>query len=202
MNEHVTPWLNAYRDGELRGLRLRQVEAHLAQCPVCRAELDEITALSTLLQESPAAEGLMPVDRFVAQVGLRLPRRPERTAWQQVLETGWRLTPVGLLGAWAFVQTVFIVAGVVWLALWLGVGGETAAGLLPPAGSSWLAQLPSLSGATLTEIGRFGLSLLRGGGLLGWGSILNVALIAAIGLLYWTWLATWWARRQRQGRLA
>ena len=103
---------------------MRQVEAHLARCATCRAELEELRALAALLQESPAAESLTPPERFVAQVGLRLPRRPERPAWQRALETGWQLAPLGLLGAWAFVQAVFVVSSVVLGALRMGLGGD------------------------------------------------------------------------------
>ena len=91
MNEHVTPWLGAYHDGELKGHRLRQVEAHLSLCTACSAELEQLQMLRGLLQEHPVAEGLLPAERFVAQVGLRMVRRPEKPAWQRVLETGWRL---------------------------------------------------------------------------------------------------------------
>jgi anti-sigma factor RsiW len=202
MNQHVASWLGAYHDGELAGLRLRQVEAHLAQCETCRTELERIRALAALLQESPAATGLVPPDRFVAQVGLRLPRRPTQPAWQRALETGWRLVPLGLFGAWAFVQAVFAVAGVVMLALRLGVGGEALAGLLPPVKASWLAQVAQLSGASLSDVGRVILRMLGSGGPLGWGVTLNTMSLVVIGLLYWSWLASWWARHQhRQSRL-
>ena len=80
MNGHVTPWLATYHDGELKGRRLRQVEAHLAECATCRAELNELQCLSALLHESPVAEDLLPPERFVAQVGLRLERRPTKVA--------------------------------------------------------------------------------------------------------------------------
>ena len=123
MNEHVTAWLEAYQDGELQGQRRRQVEAHLTECAACRAELERLRALTALLQESPAAESLTPPDRFVAQVGLRLPRRPERPAWARALEVGWKLTPVGLLGAWAFGHVVLSVASMVLIGLQLGLGG-------------------------------------------------------------------------------
>jgi anti-sigma factor RsiW len=99
MTEHVTAWLGAYHDGELQGRRWRQVEAHLAHCATCRAGLERLRALAALLQESPAAGDLMPPERFVAQVGLRLPRRPERPAWQRGLEIGWQVVPLGLFGA-------------------------------------------------------------------------------------------------------
>ena len=197
MTEHVTTWLGAYHDGELQGRRLRQVEAHLAQCAACRAELQSLQALGTLLQESPASEGLTPPERFVAQVGLRLPRRPERPAWQRALEIGWQLTPLGLLGAWAFVQAVFVVAGVMLVALRMGLGGEMVAGLLPVSQQGLpLSEISSLSVASLGDIGRIMLRVLGNGGPLGWGVTLNLASLAVIGLLYWSWLASWWARRQ------
>jgi anti-sigma factor RsiW len=199
MTEHVTAHLGAYHDGELRGRRLRQVDAHLAHCAMCRAELERLQALVTLLQESPAAESLTPPERFVAQVGLRLPRRPVQTAWQKGLEIGWRLVPLGLLGALAFVQTVFIVAGAVTAALQMGLGGDVVARLLPASQSGpWLAQALSLSGASLSDVGRIVLQLLSNGGPLGWGITLNLVSLVVIGLLYWSWLASWWVRRQRR----
>jgi anti-sigma factor RsiW len=199
MTQHMTDWLGPYYDGQLGGRRLRQVEAHLAHCATCRAELESLRALAVLLQEGPAAENLTSPERFVAQVGLRLPRRPERPAWQRALETGWRLVPLGLLGAWAFVQTVFVVAGVVLAALRMGLGGDVAAGLLPAAQQGLgLASIFSLSGAGLKDVSRAMLRLLGNGGPLGWGVTLNLVLSVVIGLLYWSWLASWWARRQHR----
>ncbi len=198
MTEHVTIWLGAYHDGELKGLRLRQVEAHLEDCAVCRAELAQLQTLTMLLQASPVAEGLTPSERFVAQVGLRLPRRPTQPAWKRTLEFGWRLTPVGLLGTWVFVQVVFIVTGVVRGALRMGLGGEVAAKLLPASQPGFsLTELLGSSGASLGDVGKLVMQLLSGGGPLGWGVTLNLVALVVIGLLYWSWLASWWARRQR-----
>ena len=154
--------------------------------------------MGALLQESPAATGLMPPDRFVAQVGLRLPRRPTQPAWQRALETGWRLVPAGLLGAWAFVQVLLLLSSVVLGALRLGLGSDIAA-LLPPASrqGSWLADTLSLSSASLNDLGGIASQLLSNGGPLGWGVTLNLVSLVVIGLLYWSWLASWWVRRQR-----
>jgi len=208
MTQHVTAWLGAYHDGELQGLRLQQVEAHLAHCAACRADLESLRALATLLQQSPAAANLTPPERFVAQVGLRLPRRPERPAWQRGLEIGWRLVPVGLFGAWTFVQAVFVVAGVVLFALQMGLGGDMTAGLwypelvegLPAPQGPSLSEIFDLSEASLKDAGQFMLQLLSHGGPLGWGFTLNLVLTGGIGLLYWSWLASWWARRQHSQR--
>lgn len=197
MNEHVIPWLNAYYDGELHGRRLQQVEAHLEHCTACRAELEELQALTTLLQENPVPEVALPPERFVAQVGLRLPRRPIQPAWKRALETGWRLVPAGLLGTWAFVQAVIIVSGVALRALQMGLGGDLAAELLPASQQGLsLAELSTLSGASLSQVGQVALQLLDSGGPLGWVATLNLVSLAVIGLLYWSWLASWWARRQ------
>jgi hypothetical protein len=35
---------------------------------------------------------------------------------------------------------------------------------------------------------------------LGWGITLNLVSLVVIGLLYWSWLASWWARRQHSQR--
>ncbi|HET90882.1 MAG TPA: hypothetical protein ENN99_09125 [Chloroflexi bacterium] len=199
MTQHVTARLHAYHDGELSDHQRRQVDTHLAQCEACRAELETLRQLTALLHQAAAAPTITSPDRFVAQVGLRLPRRPAEPAWQRVLKVGWRLTPVGLLGAWAFLQAAFLVSGILLGALYLGLGSETWAGLLPASGSgSWLAQALSLSDASLSDIGQVGAQLLRGGGPLGWGVTLNRASSVLIGLLYLSWLASWWASRQHR----
>ncbi|MEA3342438.1 MAG: zf-HC2 domain-containing protein [Chloroflexota bacterium] len=196
-DKHVTPWLGAYHDGELHGRRLRQATMHLAHCAACRGELKELQALTTLLQDAPAAETFTSPDRFVAQVGLRLPRRPAQPAWKRALETGWRLAPLGLFGAWIFVQVVFIVSGVLRTALRLGLGGDLAADLLPVSQRALsLTELLSSSGASLNDVGQAALRLMGNGGPLGWGVTLNLISLVVIGLLYWSWLASWWARRQ------
>ena len=197
MNEHVTPWLGAYHDGELKGHRLRQVEAHLSQCTACSAELEQLQTLRELLQENPVAEGLMSAERFVAQVGLRIPRHPEKPAWQRVLETGWRLAPAGLVGAWAFVQAVFIVAGIALIVLQVGVGIDVL-GLEEVSRETWLTAGLGLLGAELSDTSLIALNLMNA---LGLGVVLYITALVAIGLMYWSWLATLWARHQHQRRL-
>jgi len=112
---------------------------------------------------------------------------------------GWRLVPAGLLGAWAFVQTVFIVAGVVQAVGWMGLGGDVTARWLPASqGGLWLSELFSISAAAnLSEVVAIMLRLLSNGGPLGWTVTSFLLLLVVIGLLYWSWLASWWVRRQR-----
>lgn len=198
MSEHISRWLGAYYDGELQGARLRRVEAHLAECAACRAELESLRALSALLQESASPETITRPEPFVAQVGLRLPRRPERPAWQRALRIGWRALPAGLFGAWAIIQAVFLVTTLLLLALQLGLGGDWLAARLPggPTDSVWNGP----GGSTWEEILWFVLRLVSSGGGLGWQFILYLALMVVIGLLYASWLTSWWVVRKRAER--
>ena len=198
--DHVLEWLQVYNDGELQGRQLRRVEEHLTYCESCRAELEALQMFSSLLQEGPAAGGLMRPEWFVAQVGLRLPRRPEQTAVRRVLETGWRLIPVGLFGTWAFVQTVFIVVAGLLLAQNLPLTASVISPVLPPiSGASWLmAGLQCFAGTGLNNLLEAVLCAVRYVGPLGWSVVLSTALLVVIGLLYWSWLATWWVRQRRR----
>jgi hypothetical protein len=153
--------------------------------------------LRELLQENPVAAGLLPTDRFVAQVGLRIPHHPEKPAWQRVLETGWRLTPAGLVGAWAFVQAVFIVAGIALIVLQVGAGIDVL-GLNEVSRETWLTAGLGLFGADLSDASRTVLSLLNA---LSQGVVLYLAALMVISLVYWSWLATLWARHQHQRHL-
>lgn len=189
-NQHVSHLLAAYHDGELQGRQLRQVESHLAECKACQVELQELQTLSSLLHECPPAADLTPPDRFVAQVQLRLPGRPEQTFGQKMLNTAWWLAPVGLAGTWVFIQTTLFVTGVVLFTLSMaGVSITQRVPELP--GGSWLARLPNLTGPDLAA-----LDWLGNGGRIGWGLPIGGILSLAIGLLYMSWLATWWVRQQ------
>ncbi len=203
MSEHILAWLGAYHDGELHGRRLAQVEGHLAECETCRAELDELRALRSLLASSLPAELPTPPERFVAQMGLRLPRRPAQPAWQRALERGWQMVPLGLLGAWAVVQAAFILTTGAVLAWRLGLGESLTGDWLPAwSAGPGLAESLSLSGAGLRDAASLGWRLVSGGGPLGWGLVLYLGVQVAMGLLYWSWLASWWAYRQHRLRFA
>jgi anti-sigma factor RsiW len=199
MNQHVMGWLGAYHDGELEESRRRQVEAHLQSCESCRAELNRLRALAHLLQASPLPEGLTPPERFVSQVRLQLQPRPAQPAWQPVLEMGWRLAPLGLLGAWGFAQAVFLVSAAVLVALGAGLDGNLAMQWLPSAQDLWAVQILTLPISGLeTGIVEAVLQFLGDGWLSMWSFALETSLLVVIGLLYWSWLASWWVRQQRQ----
>jgi hypothetical protein len=195
MSNHVTEWLNAYLDGELHGSRLQHVEAHLAECQACQAELQSLQNISRLLHEVPAPE-FISSERFADQVSLRLPRPQVTVSKNKVLEIGWWMIPVGLLAAWVFIGTSFFVSDVVSAAGHLGL----LSGI-----SNWLASGSSNEVYLSTTIGQMG--LLSGNGL-NWAettetftrmSLPEISLKISIALLYLSWIAIWWARHTRQG---
>jgi len=208
--EHVLDLLEAYHDGELHGRQLRRVEEHLAQCKMCREELASLEAFSALLQESPSAEeGLRPHqkrlmrgDQFVSQVVLRLPRRSEQAVprsgkmMRRALETGWRLIPVGLFGTLAFVQALFIVMAGVLLAQSLPATANWLSPVVVPAagGSLWDSAQCFASNSVIEAV----LCLANYVDPLVWPVLLGIVVFVVIGLLYVSWLASWWIRSTSQ----
>ena len=194
MSNHITEWLNAYLDGELKGRRLHQVEEHLAGCEACQTELESLQGLSALLREVPAAE-FTPPERFASQVNLLLPQKRETTTRRKILEVGWWMVPVGLLTVWIFISTTILVSDMVSVA--------NNFGLLDNA--NVLASDTSNNAYWTSTLGQFG--LLEGNSLQ-WAEttenisrnlILQIVWQVSIALLYLTWIAIWWARRTRQG---
>lgn len=196
MSKHVTEWLNAYLDGELRGTRLQQVEAHLMECSECQAELVSLQNLSGLLRHVPAP-AFTPPERFAAQVNLLLPQKRVVASRQRILEVGWWMVPVGLLAVWIFIGTSFFVSDM--------LAAANSMGLLPGI-SDWLTFGSSNQvywSATLGQIG------VLSGNSLDWAvsteaftrtSLLQVILEVSIALLYLSWVAIWWARHRRHAR--
>ncbi len=190
MSNHMKEWLNAYLDDELRGRRLHQVEAHLAECADCLAELRSLQSLSNLLRQAPAPE-FMSSERFAALVSLRLPREKPVLSKRNVQEVAWWMIPVSLLTIWVFISTSAMVGDVISTANELGLLNDAPAWMVPGSstGAVWSGTL-----------GEFG--LLSGNGLQ-WAELTEaftrnnlsqIIVQAAIALLYLSWSAIWWAR--------
>ena len=197
MNEHqVLEWIEAYYDGELSDARARQVNAHLAECEICREALAKLEELSTLLQAAPEAEK-MPLDQFVDQVRLRLPRRPYRSTRERAFVFGWQLVPVGLLLTWIAFQAAIAVA---WGTSALQYAGlelrgffsmlgisEGAPGPLSLLTSWWLGAEPTL----IDLVGSIWSAR--------WLVFVSVGVTLGIGIVLLSWVAGMWAyRRHRQ----
>lgn len=196
MNEHVTAWIGAYYDGELHGARLQQVEAHLEKCPACRAELEALRGLSTLLKASPAMTPRTSARTFAAQVNLRLPRSVPRSPWSKALKIGWQLAPLGLIIAWAFMQAVTLTTRFV-------LAANLDEFFTPPVNTAsglWqsLDRFLILPGEELLDltfaVPDMGITFALPGRL----AYLNIAMTLLLAGLLLSWLASWWAYRRRQ----
>jgi Putative zinc-finger len=196
MSKHVSEWLNAYYDGELRGNRLHQVEAHLTECELCQKELESLDRVSSVLNTVPAPE-FTSAERFASQVSLRLPHKQALISRKQIFDVGWWMIPVGLLGTWIFIGTAFFVSDILSAANNLGLLSSI---------SGWLAFGTSGDTFWTATLGQIGV---LSGNSLNWAEsteaftttslpiiILNVSIV----LLYLSWMAIWWARHTRHER--
>jgi predicted anti-sigma-YlaC factor YlaD len=194
MSKHVTEWLNAYLDSELHGSRLHQVEAHLAECQTCQAELESLEKLSGLLQEVPVPEFTSP-EKLATQVNLRLAHQRRTTSEKKFLEVGWWMIPVGLLATWVFISTSFLVNDI--------LSAANNLGLLTSI-SGWLAFGPSNEAYWSSRLGQFGvlsgntLEIVASTEIFTRTSLPQIILQVSIALLYLSWIAIWWARHKRQ----
>jgi len=196
MSNHVTEWLSAYLDGELKGNRLQQVEEHLAECTVCQTEMDSLQSLSGLLQSIPTPEFPSP-ERFATQVNLLLPQKRTSTPGTKLFEVGWWMIPVGLLAVWVFISTAALLGDAMSVAKNFGLLDSTTASFI---------SAPSETVVVTSTLGQFG--MLQGNSLQ-WaestenftrGLFPKIVLQVSVALLYLTWFAIWWARQTRQWR--
>ncbi len=195
MPKHMHEWLNAYLDGELRGSRLREAEAHLAECPACQSELDSLAGLSKFLHEVPEPE-YMPAERFASQVILKLPQRQVRPTRNQAFEISWWMIPVALLAAWIFINTSFFLRDMISVAGTLGYVNSI---------SDWLVFGSTAEAYWTATLGQFGvlsgenIGLVAAAESITRSSLPQISLQLSIGLLYLGWIAVLWTRNTRQG---
>jgi hypothetical protein len=74
--------LGAYHDGELRGFARAEVEAHLAACPRCRRDVNDLDALTDALRALPQVEPSPEIHgALLARVTAMPPRRARPRGW-------------------------------------------------------------------------------------------------------------------------
>ncbi len=198
MSEHVNEWLSPYFDGELYGMRLRQVENHLAECNQCRLELERVKELSTLLRGTKPAGEFLSTDRFVANLTLNLPRQTERPQPRnKALEVGWWLVPVTVLGTWAFLQVTFLLSSAVQTASNAGLLDGLFTGFQgSPSQTEWFATLTGFFGGQPGYIVQTLLSPLNNLDLFFHNLAGQYIWQIALAVIYLGWLAAWWFRQQ------
>jgi anti-sigma factor RsiW len=195
MHDEMRTLLNAYLDGELHGRSLRDLETHLLFCQACRNELEELRLVSNLLQADPAPE-FTSTERFVSQLSLSLPRRSSHRRPATPGSLAWWLVPVGLIGAWFFVQTVFTLTNLVTAVDFTGLLGHSSTWMSALLGggqeSTWFSATAGLFGGQTAF--QPVLSLLNNASVFSVNLLSGFVWQALIVLLYWAWLAFWWLR--------
>lgn len=190
MCENMRPHFNAYLDGELHGLRLAQLEAHLEECAACREELERLRRVSNLLQAAPAPQ-VTPPARFASELALQLPRREYKKAENRGIALIWWLAPVILLGAWYLTQAAILMNGAVSFFAGSGLLQQAAPWAQDaPAHSIWFNSTMALYGEQLGEPARTTLTLVDLGHLFQTDLAIQLFWQIALAMLYWAWLAT------------
>ncbi len=191
---NVNAQLQAYHDGELKDWQREQVEAHLADCQTCQAELAELQALSSLLFTDPAATFPTSPEQFVAQIGLRLPRRPAQSAWQRSRQAVWYAIPAALTLGGIFARTSILVNNMLAGFGWLSPQGSGLATVLGEMQAAKPVQVPfALPQLGFSEWLSFSWDNLTSGTILDTAALTyTVAVPVIIGLLALGWLAGWW----------
>jgi predicted anti-sigma-YlaC factor YlaD len=199
-NDYVKEWLGAYLDGELSADRRGWVEEHLATCPACQQELLQLRALTELLHADPAPAPFLEQEAFSRQVLKQLPR-PVQPAWQRAFRLGLRFTPLGLFGVWAFFQAVIWVSSALLYAVRLFPQAGSVLEVLAPAWSDRGYSLMGggLLGRALIWSGLDALSVQIGGAIwFGPLTLINLALLALLAVLFFAWLAGLYSHHRAQ----
>ncbi|MBN1920311.1 MAG: zf-HC2 domain-containing protein [Anaerolineae bacterium] len=182
MSEHVQRELEAYYDGQLHGTQQKRVATHLETCAECCAELTRLERLSALLQEAPVPAARLAPERFTTQVRLQLQPRdvPERRRHH------WAI-PALLVGAWSFMEAVWLVSRGLMVALALGLGERPEMAWFNPNRGTSLWQL--LQGMESGWQGALSLFSFLSSTLL--STLLPLVLLGSISILFWGWWLAW-----------
>jgi len=98
---HVSELLSAYLDNQLNPAERAKVQAHLATCPACAAELSDLQATVGLLARLPAVP--LPRSFVLAEAPARPSEAPSRPPFREVRRDGASSLLDRLLGpAWGY----------------------------------------------------------------------------------------------------
>ena len=187
MNQHIETLIDAYLDGELSEKQVRNVEAHIKDCPECLVQIEQHRNLSSMLKAVPGYSSKKSSEQFVSEVNLLLPRqqkKPKGTLTNLI----WISIPLALLAAFVFVQALTLISGV--FELFPGANNLFVNTFTAPTFSfhliPWLQTL--IDGAMIW----FGVDWI-----FQWNLITYIFSMIIIGILYLLWLAGWFVRNSQ-----
>lgn len=189
MNQHIETWIDAYLDGELNEKQISKFEKHLETCPECLVMIEEREKLSNLLQGYDLPEPYKPVNQFVHDINLLLPR--EQTPLIRKHRTGgsWLLISIGLLIILTFTQVINLLSNLF---------------LLIPGADRVLDQAATIPAFLQSAVPWLQLFFEQWFTFSGWGffyvslTFTSIALTGLLSLIYLSWLAFWWANQLNQ----
>jgi anti-sigma factor RsiW len=199
MSDQWTLWLNAYIDGELEADRTVELEAHLEECVQCRKDLQEMLAVRELLQACPMPEHAGSDARFARSVVRRLPDRRATVLLPggDLFRVVWHALPFALAGLLAVGQAVLTVSGLVWLSLRAGALDSALLAFISTSVAPSRSLAGAIGGALTNNLSGAAAQVLGTISPLVWIGFGYFATLCGIGLLYWSWIASWWLRRKR-----
>jgi len=182
MNSHADNWIDAYLDGELSPNRRQQIDTHLENCWECQVLLKELRTLSNILQEAPPATSLKPKDQFIVDIRSQLePRGQLHQTQLPAMRSGWYLIPIAVLFALGFIHSIFLLSSLV--------------SLFPGAQDILTEQISfGLTLFMLPDPWNSIINLVGGYNLINWNSLTGLLALAALSLVYLSWIAGWWLR--------
>jgi anti-sigma factor RsiW len=189
MPDPMSAKLAAYLDGELDRAAEIELEAHLANCAECRAELEELRRLSSLLQAAPQP-AFTPTATFKNQLMLQLPRRAETHKAHSSLRLLPWLAPALVLAAWVFIQITLGFTSLLSLANRAGILDGAAAWVSTgPQQTTWFSAAQALMGGLFGSQAPAGLSALNDYALFAQNLLIMLAWQMGLALLYCAALA-------------
>ncbi len=177
--------LGAYLDGELNSREAAAVEAHLKVCVECRAELEELRRLSSILEGSPDPE-FMPVQEFKSRLMLQLPRREDLPPTETNIPFLLWLAPFMVIIVLVFIQVTIGLTSFITTASQFGLFNGSATWMAAaPRQMAWFTAIQTLGGISSNISDIPALQFLNNAGVFSWNLFTRLLLQIAAAVIYW-----------------
>ena len=177
--------LGAYLDGELNSREAAAAEAHLKVCVECRAELEELRRLSSILEGSPDPE-FLPVQEFKSRLMLQLPRREELPPVETNIPFLLWLAPLMVIISLVFIQVTIGLTSFITTASQFGLfNGSDTWMAAAPRQMAWFTAIQTLGGYSSNLPDIPAPQFLNNAGVFSWDLFTRLLLQIAAAVIYW-----------------